>query len=84
MLDPGEHEPARQVPTLPQTPPFSALCVQPVAGTHASVVHGLPSSQLIAVPLQVPPAQTSGLVHAELSLHAAELLEVWQPSAMSQ
>ena len=37
---------------------------QPWAVEHESSVHGFPSSQLVGVPLQVPPAQVSPVVHA--------------------
>ena len=36
---------------------------------HASVVQGLPSSQLMGVPLQSPPVQVSPAVQSSPSLH---------------
>ena len=41
----------------------------PVLGSHASVVHGLPSSQAMALPVQTPPKQLS-VVQALPSSHA--------------
>jgi hypothetical protein len=40
---------------------------------HESFVHELPSSQLTAVPPQVPPEHLSFVVHAVLSLHVSVL-----------
>jgi hypothetical protein len=48
---------------------------QPVAGSHESSVHGLPSSQFgAAPPTQLPPAQVSFVVQALPSLHETVLL----------
>src|SRR5215813_8278950 len=60
-------------------------CVQPLAGSHASSVQGLASSQLAGGPLtQVPSWQTSPAVHALPSSQAAVLLVCRQPPAPSQ
>src|SRR5262249_18604895 len=57
-------------------------CTQPMAGLQPSVVHELPSSQLMAGPAwHVPPPQASGAVHALPSSQGA-VLTVWtQPVA---
>src|SRR5262245_28395923 len=48
------------------------IWTQPLAGLQLSSVHVLPSLQLRApLPLHVPPAQTSVVVQALLSLHGA-------------
>lgn len=49
-----------------------------------SVVHGLPSSQLIALPAQVPAPQVSPEVQTLLSLQSAALLVNTQPLSKSQ
>jgi glyoxylate utilization-related uncharacterized protein len=54
---------------------------QPAAGLQESVVHTLPSSQLIGVPAQTPPEQTSLPVHAFPSLHATALFVCVHPVA---
>jgi hypothetical protein len=54
------------------------VCVQPVAGLHASVVQTLPSSQLTVVPPQTPPKHTSPVVHTFPSSHDAVLLAYTQ------
>jgi hypothetical protein len=46
-----------------------AVWTQPVAGAHVSSVQTLLSSQLIAVPAQVPAVHTSVCVHALKSSH---------------
>jgi hypothetical protein len=54
--------------------------LQPVAGLHASLVQGLPSLQMVAVPgTHAPPPQRSPLVHALLSVHACALAVCVQP-----
>jgi hypothetical protein len=87
---PGWHAPAEQksptVQALPSVQDAATLmCVHPVAGSQASLVHTLPSSQLGAgPPAQVPPAHVSFVVHALPSLHGAVLL-VWRhPEAGTQ
>jgi hypothetical protein len=44
------------------------VCWQPVSGAHESSVQRLPSSQLIAAPVQTPPLHASPVVHTEPSL----------------
>jgi hypothetical protein len=61
-----------QIPlTARQTAPeFPGVCVQPVAGSQASTVHGLVSTQFTAgPPLQTPELQVSPEVQALPSLH---------------
>jgi hypothetical protein len=61
------------------------LWTQPVAGWHASLVQGLPSLQLRAMPPRQTPAEhTSPSVHALPSLQAAVLLAWTQPLAGTQ
>src|SRR5207237_1169330 len=49
-----------------------AVFTQPVAGSHVSVVHTLPSTQLGGgPPTQTPPAQVSGMVQALPSLQGS-------------
>ncbi len=56
------------------------VCVQPSLTSHASLVHGLPSSQLGATPpLHRPPLHESPVVHALASSHSAVLLLTKQP-----
>jgi hypothetical protein len=53
------------------------VCTHPLAGSHESVVHGLPSLQFGAgPPLQVPPPQVSPVVQAFPSLQGF-VLSVW-------
>jgi hypothetical protein len=74
------HRPAVHTPPSPQTVPSVALvAVQPLAGSQASTVQGLPSSQAIFLPPQLPLAQKSALVQAELSSQAMGKAWVWQP-----
>ena len=59
-----------------------AVATHPVAGLHASSVHGLPSLQFGAEPpTHVPPEQASLVVHAFPSLHDAVLLVATHPVA---
>ncbi len=61
-------------PSSQNVPTGAGGCVQPVAGTHESEVHGSRSSQSgDPVPLQLPPAQRSVTVHALPSSHASVL-----------
>ena len=46
------------------------ICEQPIAGSQAESVHGLPSSQSTGVPLQAPPMQASAAVQRLLSSQA--------------
>src|SRR2546427_613246 len=74
---PPVHTPAWQVSTpLQRSPsgqgvPFaSAVCRQPATGSHVSVVQGLASAQLRAVPgVQAPAWQVSTPLHTFPSLH---------------
>jgi hypothetical protein len=85
----GTHAPARQVAAPPQidaavhaVPSASAECRQPVTASHESVVQGLPSSQLGAVPgTQAPPWQTSRPLQALPSLQPVPFGTAlcWQP-----
>ncbi len=73
MAEPA-HLPRPHVSLLVQALPSSqgrvlAALTQPVLGSHASLVHGLLSSQLAAVPLQTPALHTSDTEHALPSLH---------------
>ena len=76
---PPAHAPLAQASPLVQALPslqvlVLLLCTQPPPEPQESVVHGLPSSQLIAVPdVQPPDAQMSPLVQALLSEHGAVL-----------
>ena len=87
---PGTQLPAAQASPLVQTLlsvqlPVCGVKTQPVAGSQVSVVHGLPSLQVIAAPgLQAEPAQTSPLVQALLSVHGRELAANTQPVAALQ
>ena len=84
---PGWHwPPAHASPLVHKLPSLHGagllVCVQPLAGTQASVVHGLPSSQLgAAPPTHVPPLHWSFNVQAELSSHAIVLLLCVHPLA---
>ena len=61
------------------------VCAHPPIASQLSVVHGFWSSQLTAVlPAHVPPAHTSPLVHALLSLQPSALLLWVQPPNGSQ
>jgi hypothetical protein len=77
-------ETVQGLPSEHATPVAEAVCWQPFLASQLSVVHGLPSSQLTAVPPHVPPAHLSGVVHAEPSSQAIALLVALQPSAVSQ
>ena len=75
---PGTHaEPLHTSPTVQPLPSehgcVFAVCVQPATASHASFVHGLPSSQLNQEPAtQLPAWQASPTEHTLLSaLHAA-------------
>ena len=94
-VQPQEFAPLVQTPaaqTSPTVQPLPSLhafvlltCVQPLAGLHASLVQGLPSSQNVAtttaVPLQAPPAQASLVVQALPSLQDSALFVCAQPVA---
>src|SRR5205823_3477604 len=85
--------PAAQAPPSPVShgmlPPVGGpvmpVLVQPEAGSHASLVQTLVSSQLGGgPPWHIPPLQASPVVQALLSLHGAMLLLWTQPLAGSQ
>ena len=84
---PPTHAPPLQVSFVVQAlPSLHALvlfvCLQPVAGSHASSVQGLPSSQFGAtLPTHAPSAQTSTVVQALPSLQGAVLFTFSQPVA---
>ena len=84
------HTPLAQKSFLEQATPSSqgnalSVCLQPVMASQSSVVHNVPSSQLVAVPgKQMPPAHKSGTVQALLSLHGATLFVKMQPFLASQ
>ena len=65
-------------------PSARTVCWQPDCGLQPSLVHGLPSSQLTAVPVQVPFEQLSGFVHALPSLQVPATGTCVQPSSASQ
>src|SRR5439155_21505248 len=80
------HAPAAHVSPVVQKSPSShgsplGSCVQPCAGSHASSVHGLPSSQpRRPPPTHLPAAQASPVVHASPSAHGAVLETCPQPA----
>src|SRR6266849_1382115 len=84
---PPTHVPPAQVSFVVQAFPSSQeavllVCVHPLAGSHASSVQTLSSSQLGAgPPTHVPPAQVSLVVQAFPSLQGAVLLVCTQPVA---
>jgi hypothetical protein len=83
--DPPRHVPPEQVSDVVQALPSSHeavlfVYVQPFAASHESFVHTLPSLQFFdAVPEQDPPAHTSPIVQASLSLQLAVLFVCTQP-----
>jgi hypothetical protein len=64
--------PLHALPSEHAVPADTAVCVTPVAGSHASAVHGLPSSTVGGAPaVQAPVAlQSSAPLHAFPSEHA--------------
>jgi hypothetical protein len=74
--DPAEH--TSSVQGLPSLEQDAVLFVwtQPVAGLQESLVHGLLSSQLMAVPAHVPPVHWSPDVQALASLQLVPLVAV--------
>ena len=84
---PPRQAPPAQVSAVVQALPSSQGAVlfawtQPVAGLHASSVHGFASSQFGAgPPRQAPPEQVSAVVQALASLHGAVLFAWTQPVA---
>ena len=87
---PAPHLPAPQTSPEVHLLPLSqglvlATVVQPSILSQPSLVHGLPSSQLCALPPpHLPPVQTSPRVQASPSLQVRLLLATLQPPAASQ
>ncbi len=76
------HTPALQVASTQTLPSPIAVCLQPPLLSQPSSVQGLLSSQLgPPVPLQVPPAQVSLVLHELPSSQAMVLLTLLQPLA---
>ena len=79
---PAMHVPLAQVSLTVQAfpsshvVPVSGVWTQPLLVLHVSVVQTLLSSQSTVVPLHVPPAHVSFVVHAFPSSHAA-VLSTW-------
>jgi hypothetical protein len=73
------------VQALPSLQAFVLLtCLQPTAGSHESVVHGFPSSQLsVGPPTHVPPEHASPVVQAFPSLQELLLFTCLQPAVGS-
>ena len=86
---PPAHAPPLQVSAVVQALPSSHGAVllvftQPVAESHESSVHTLPSSQSgEGPPTHTPPAHVSAMEHASPSSHAAVLSVFTQPVAES-
>jgi hypothetical protein len=84
---PPTHAPPEHVSAVVHALPSSHAavlfaCVQPLAGAHASLVHGLLSLQLgAAPPTHEPPAHVSAVVHALPSLQGEVLFACTQPVA---
>jgi hypothetical protein len=58
------------MPSSHGAPAGTGVCVQPIGARHASVVHGLPSSQFAGLPpAHAPPRHDWPVTHA-LMLHA--------------
>jgi hypothetical protein len=67
-----------QLPSSQGAPGIGEWMQSPVAGSHVSAVHTLPSSQFgPAPPMQLPPAQVSPVVQAFASSHGTVLF-VWR------
>jgi hypothetical protein len=87
---PGWHVPPPQTsPVVQALPSLQAVVLfvktQPVAGAHVSVVQTLLSLHTVGAPgLQVPPPQTSPVVHALPSLHELVLFTNMHPEAKLQ
>jgi hypothetical protein len=65
--------------------PVAMVLVQPTAGSHASRVHALASSQFMALPgAQTAALQTSASVQLLPSEHGAPLSKCWQPTLAVQ
>src|SRR5207244_10752266 len=82
---PPTHVPPEHVSLVVQALPSShgtvlGACTQPVAGSHESVVHTFPSSQLRAgPPVHRPFEQVSPVVHALPSSQARGFAECTDP-----
>jgi hypothetical protein len=72
------------LPSLHTPPSLTATDTQPTDLLQLSAVHALPSSQLMALPLQVPPLQTSFAVHLLPSSQVAVLAAWVQPVVLAQ
>jgi len=75
---------AHRVSGAHMAPSARSACWQPDIGSQLSVVHGLPSSQLTAVPAQLPFEQLSGFVQALPSLQVPAMATCVQPSSELQ
>src|SRR5579885_396075 len=80
------YAPCVRVQSVPDAGQFGiGVWVQPLCGSQPSLVHGLPSSQSIATPLQAPCMHTSPRVQAFPSSQGMPSSGVcWQPSVGSQ
>src|SRR5439155_908786 len=79
--------PLQRFPSAQEVPLRAAVCVQPKTGSQASLVQGLPSSQLSGVPpVHVPFWQVSAPLQRVPSGQEVPLaaLVCWQPSRGSQ
>jgi hypothetical protein len=75
--------PLHTLASVHDDPLGTAAIWQPDSGAHVSVVHGLPSLQLGAMPaLQTPPTQVSAPLQRLPSVHEVPLATgvVWQPA----
>src|SRR5262245_14660299 len=78
--------PLQALPSLQLVPLATGVCVQPPAALHPSVVHGLPSSQLVPEPgTQIPAWQVEADAQAVAGAHTVPsgTGELWQPVAGS-
>jgi hypothetical protein len=84
---PWQMPPPHVPPTTHRSPASQGFVLfvwaHPVAGSHESSVHGLPSSQEIGVPAHTPPLQVSPDVQALPSSQVAALFVNTQPEAGS-
>src|SRR5262245_18947083 len=69
QLPPEQLSPMVQALPSSQGPLVGACAQAPVEGSHESPVQTLPSSQLIGVPVQLPPLHASPVVQAFPSSH---------------
>src|SRR5438445_663694 len=79
--------PLHTLPSLHEVPFASAVRRHPLSGSQVSVVHGLLSLQLSAVPpMQMPARQVSAPLHTLPSLHEVPFASAvcWQPASWSQ